>query len=73
MNWNPFKSHEPPRVRAAFMPQKDITAYELAVIISNLGPIMRPPKRGVDFTPDLWGNFTGAGLDPSLKRHFKVI
>ena len=50
----------------AFIPERDITAWELAEIFSNVpgGPV--PPSGGVHFTPDVWD-----GLVWGIKRHFK--
>lgn len=47
-------------VEATFTPAQDITAYELAVIVSKVG------IRNTLFTPQQWEE-----LEPSIKRHFQ--
>lgn len=51
-------------VCAEFVPQEDITAYDLALVVANLGTIS-PPKLGVLFPEPQWEE-----LDTRIKRHF---
>jgi hypothetical protein len=54
--------------KKSFIPEPDITTWELAEILSNLGaiPLYGIRHGGVDFTPKVWD-----GLVWGVKRHFK--
>ena len=53
-------------IHATFEPQPDITAYELALIVSKgFGNFMNQMTR---FEQAKWD-----ALDPSLKRHFRPL
>jgi len=47
-----------------FVPEKDITAYELAYIMSHLS-LMTPPRWGVHIAEDAW-----RVMPQNIKRHF---
>jgi len=54
-------------VLAQFVPVDDISAYEIALIVANLGT-MSPPKHGVLFPEAHWEE-----LDTRIKRHFIAV
>jgi hypothetical protein len=64
-----FKSDDPFKdaFTKAFIPEPDITVFELAEIYSNVafneGVV---PRGGIYFTPKVWD-----GLPDNIKRHFK--
>lgn len=51
-------------VFAKFEPQKDITAYELAIIAAKC-PLREAHYKGIWFTLDQWCRF-------DMKRHFRL-
>jgi hypothetical protein len=53
--------------KKAFIPEPDITTWELAEIFGHIGQISAP-RWGVAFTQDVWD-----GLVWGVKRHFKDI
>jgi hypothetical protein len=55
--------------KRAFIPEPDITTYELAEIISSWEITGGgPPRAGIDFRDDVWSE-----LPDNIKRHFKEL
>jgi len=59
MPWN-NREFEPEPMKVRFIPQHDITAHELAVILAKTMP------QPVVIPWDVWPT-----IDPSIQRHFK--
>jgi hypothetical protein len=53
--------------KRAFIPEPDISTYELAEIFSSVWPT-QAPRAGVDFREDVWQS-----LPAGIKRHFKEM
>ena len=53
--------------KRAFIPELDITTYELAQIFASIYPSI-PPMAGIDFLDEVWNP-----LPDSIKRHFKEM
>lgn len=51
---------------AKFQPKEDITAYELAILVSNFGG-SSPPKHGLEFRKQDWDELG------NLQRHFVIV
>lgn len=54
-------------ITALFIPLEDITAYELAVIVSKLTGFQRAAANGVNFSEEQWDK-----LPEAIKRHFTL-
>lgn len=48
-----------------FIPQPDITAFELATIFGNVASMMAPPVHGIDISSETWNR-----MEPNLQRHW---
>lgn len=65
-----FTADIPAGIMIYFRPQPDITAFELASIVMEVGfaSNSRPIKYGIYITPDDWGK-----MAPDQKRHWSEV